>query len=93
MVSQHSERSDRRTVPSQFQELCVVLLRLHLNLQEEDLAYLFNIDQSTVSRIIDAWLSVMAHALECFIIWADRETLKKQCLSAFRMHMVQKSQL
>ncbi|KAK3919630.1 Cocaine esterase [Frankliniella fusca] len=84
MVSQYSKRSDRRTVLSQFQELCIVLLRLRLNLQEEDLAYRFNIDQSTVSRIIDAWLPVMAHALECLIIWPDRETLKKTMPECFQ---------
>ena len=84
LVSKHMSRRFASTVLTNFQEFCLVLLRLRLNLQEEDLAFRFDIDQSTVSRIIDAWLPLMSHVLENLIIWPDRETLRKTMPECFQ---------
>lgn len=84
MVCKVNKRSERRTTLSNFQEFCVVLLRLRLNLQEEDLCFRFHVHQSTISRIIDAWLPVMSHALDCLIIWPERETLIKTMPDCFK---------
>ena len=42
-----------------FQQLMMVLLKLRLNLEENDLAYRFNVSQSTVSRMFKKWISCM----------------------------------
>ena len=36
---------------SHFQQILLVLMKLRLNLEEQDLAYRFSVSQSTVSRV------------------------------------------
>lgn len=64
----------------------IVMLRLRLNLLEDDLADRFGISQGTVSKILDRWLSVMASCLKPLIVWPDRETLRLTMPECFREH-------
>ena len=60
-----------------FQEFFLTMMRLRLNLPFQDLAYRFNISKSTVSRIFEKWINVMATALKFLIKWPNREELQK----------------
>ena len=46
-----------------FQQLVMVLMKLRLNLEENDLAYRFDVSQSTISRMFHKWKSLMAERL------------------------------
>jgi len=58
-----------------FQQFLLVLMRLRLNLQVQDLAFRFNVHVSTVSRIFYRWVVAMSYSLEQCILWPDRESL------------------
>jgi len=68
----------------QTQELLLTLMKLRLNLPEEDLAYRFGIHQSTVSRIFRKWVCVMAVRLQPLIMWPEREDLRRSLPMSFR---------
>ncbi|XP_045475690.1 uncharacterized protein LOC123681358 [Harmonia axyridis] len=56
-------------------QIFIVLVRLRLGLLEEDIAYRYDISQSTVSRMFRFWINVM---YSYFIpIWPSREIMKK----------------
>ncbi|XP_077982798.1 uncharacterized protein LOC144437668 isoform X1 [Glandiceps talaboti] len=71
---------------TQFQEFLSVLMKLRLNLLDEDLSYRFGVDQSTISRIFNRWVPVMSSRLSSFIIWPDREVLRSTMPLCFRDH-------
>lgn len=70
---------------SETQRLLLTLMKLRLNLSEELLAYLFNIHQSTVSRIFHLWVDVMASRLRPLILWPEREDLRRSLPMSFRV--------
>ena len=60
-----------------FQEIVLVLMKLRLGLCELDIAYCFQISQSTVSRIFQKWVPVMAERLSFLIRWPSRDEVRK----------------
>lgn len=66
-----------------FQEFLVVLIRLRLNLLEQDLAYRFCVTQPKISTILSNWLPAMANRLRSFIRWPDRASLRASMPQAF----------
>ena len=48
---------------SHFQQILLVLMKLRLNLEEQDLAYRFSVSQSTVSRVFRKWMYRMSEQL------------------------------
>ena len=42
-----------------FQQLVMILMKLKLNLEENDLAYRFNVSQPTISGMFNKWISYM----------------------------------
>ena len=54
---------------SDSQKLLLVLMRLRQNLTQEDLAFRFDVEQSTVSRVINQWIPLLAHHLRGLIKW------------------------
>ncbi|XP_077993128.1 uncharacterized protein LOC144447095 [Glandiceps talaboti] len=76
-------KSTHRNILSKFQEFILVLMRLRLNLQLQDLAYRFHISQSTASRIFTKWIDVMSVRLNFLIIWPDREVLRETMPAEF----------
>ena len=46
-----------------FQQLVMVLMKLRLNLEENDLAYRFSVSQPTISRMFNRWISHMGEKL------------------------------
>lgn len=61
----------------------MVLMKLRLNLLQEDLGFRFGVNQSTISRICDRWIPVMAQCFCAFIVCPDRETLRKTMPECF----------
>ena len=52
-----------------FQQIVITLMKLRLNLEETNLAYRFNVSQSTISRTFKKWISYMGHKLSPLIRW------------------------
>ena len=53
-------------------EFLLMLCRLRLNLHEEDVAFRFNISQSSVSRIFITWINFLYHKFKEVNIWPSR---------------------
>ena len=62
----------------------MVLIKLHLNLVDQDIAYRFGVHQSTVSRNFRKWIDIMYARLRCLIIWPEREQLLETMPMDFR---------
>ena len=59
----------KRTALSKFEEFVMVLMKLRLNLYDQDLAYRFRVHQSTVSRKTRRWIEAMFVRLQPLIKW------------------------
>ena len=53
-------------------EFFLLLIRLRLGLFEQDIAYRFDISQSTVSRIIMTWTNLLYHQLKQIPLWPPK---------------------
>ena len=62
---------------SAFQQFLMILMKLRLNLGNQDLAYRFGVHQSTVSRYFNRWLDILYNKLSVFVSWPEREVLLK----------------
>jgi len=71
---------------SVFEQLVLVLMKLRLNLGDQDLAYRFQIGQATVSRYFNRWLDVLYLSLSFLIKWPERGELLKTMPMEFRKH-------
>jgi len=56
-----------------FDQLLITLIKLRLNAPDQDLAYRFGVNQSTVSRCIAKWLDVLHVKLSPLIYWPERD--------------------
>ena len=69
---------------SKFNQFLMVLMKLRLNLTDQDLGYRFGISQSTVSKIWMKVINIMYVRLKSFIMWPEREQLRKTMPLTFR---------
>ena len=83
MVAPHIESSGN-TKLTKYQQLVMTLMRLRLWLQEKDLAYRFQVSQSTVSKIFQRWIGVMRKRLEFLVYWPERDELYKTMPMCFQ---------
>ena len=67
-----------------FDQFLMTLMKLRLNVADQDLAYRFLVNQSTVSRCITKWLDVLYVKLSPLIYWPDRDQLLKTMPTCFR---------
>ena len=67
-----------------FQQFVMVLMKLRLNLTNQDLAYRFGIHQASVSRTFRKWINVKYKRLRPLSRWAAREELLSTMPVAFR---------
>ena len=69
-----------------FDQFLMTLIKLWLNVADQDLAYRFGINQSTVSRCITKWLDVsfVKLTLLIYIYWPDRNQLWKTMPTSFQ---------
>ena len=59
LVNSRGVEFGNRSALDLFQQFMVVLMKLRLNLGDQDLAYRFNVSQSTISRYVAKWINVM----------------------------------
>ena len=78
-----------RSALSQFQQLLVVLTKLRLNLGDQDIAFRFGINQSTISRCFNKWIDIMFIRLKPLIKWPTRDELLKTMPMDFRKNFKQ----
>ena len=81
-----SIQDNSRTVLSHFQQFLMVLMKLHFNLGDQDLAYRFGVNQSTVSRNFKRWIYIRLSPL---VKWPNREELMKTMPMDFRKNFQQ----
>ena len=62
-------KDDRRSSILLFDEFLMVLVKLHLGVPNEDLAYRFRVSTSLVSRIFQKWTTLMSVELKCLVRW------------------------
>ena len=62
---------------SPFQQLLLTLIHLRLGSSGIELGYLFDVHQSTVSRIISNVIKMLFARLKFLIVWPEREVLQK----------------
>ena len=67
-----------------FDQFLMTLIKLRLNVPDQDLAYRFGVNQSTVSRCISKWLNFLYVKLSSLIHWPDRDQLIKTMPTCFR---------
>ena len=67
-----------------FDQFLMTLIKLRLNVTDQDLAYRFGVNQSTVSRCITKWLDLLYIKLSPLIHWPDRDQLVKTMPTCFR---------
>ena len=79
-----SLEDNSRTVLSHFQQFLSVLMKLRLNLGDQDLGYRFGVNQSTISRYFKKWINVMYVQLSPLVKWPSREELIKTMPMEFR---------
>jgi len=72
-----------RTRLTQQDEL-LVLMRLHLNLLTEDLAYRFGTAKSTVTNVFNTWIDVTATRLKFLIKWPTQEMAQANMPQIFK---------
>jgi hypothetical protein len=63
----------KRSVLSRFQQMIVVLMKLCLYIGDQDIAFRFGVNQSTVSRSFSKWIDVMCIRLKPLIKWPERD--------------------
>ena len=67
-----------------FQQFLITLMKLRLNVCDQDIAYRFGISQSTVSKNFRKWVNIMYLYLKPFIVWPGREEVLKTMPEAFK---------
>lgn len=67
-------------------EILMVLMKLRLDLPNEDLAFRFQIASSTVGNIFQKWILLMSTELKCLIRWPDAIVLRENLPLCFRKH-------
>lgn len=80
-ITQGSGRPSKLSFEDQF---LMLLMRLRLNRFEEELGYMFGVDISTVSRILNMWISYVYLRLGMIPIWPTWEDVAKTMPSSFR---------
>lgn len=65
-------------------EFLLVLCRLRLHLLEEDIAFRFNISQTSVSRIFNTWINFLYHKFKEVPIWPPKQQVQYYMPTSFK---------
>ena len=69
---------------SYFQQFIMVLIKLHLNLGDQNLNYRFGVSQSTVLQHITKWINGMYNQMKPQMKWPSCEVLRETMPMEFR---------
>ena len=67
-----------------FQQFVMILMKLCLNLEDQDLAYRFGVNQSTIARHVKKWIDILYIRLGPLVKWPDRGELVRTQPMEFR---------
>jgi len=67
-----------------FQQFLIALMKLRLNVCDQDIAYRFGVSQSVVSKNFRKWVNIMYIYLKPFIVWPGREEVLKTMPDGFK---------
>ena len=67
-----------------FQQFLITLMKLCLNISDQDIAYRFGISQSAVSKNFRKWVNIMYIYLKPFIVWPGHEEVMKIMPEVFK---------
>lgn len=67
-----------------FQQFLIALMKLRLNVCDQDIAYRFGISQSVVSKNFSKWVNIMYIYMKPFIVWPGREEVLKTMPEGFK---------
>lgn len=67
-------------------QVLMTLMKLRLNLLQEDIAERFQVSQPCVSKVISHWLEVMEEKMRPYIPWLPRETIRATMPQCFKEH-------
>ena len=67
-----------------FQQFVMILMKLCLNLGDQDLAYRFGVNQSTIARHVKKWIDILYIRLGPLVKWTDRGELVRTQPMKFR---------
>ena len=82
-VSSSSVENSCSTLPL-FQQFLITLMKLRLNVSDQDIAYRFGISQSTVSKNFRKRINIMYVYLKPFIVWPGHEEVLKTMPEGFK---------
>ena len=54
------------------QEFLLIMMRLRLGLLQEDLAWRFQVSDTTVSKVVTTWTRLLSKEFSCLIIWPSK---------------------
>ena len=69
---------------TQENHLLLVLMKLKLGLLHTDFAHRFSLSLSNVSHIYKSWITILSEELEIFLVWPEREALRRNLPESFR---------
>ncbi|XP_071392573.1 uncharacterized protein [Centroberyx affinis] len=67
-------------------QLLLTMMKLRLNLLQEDLAERFSVSQSVVSRVLSYWIDLMEENMREYIPWLPREIIRATMPQCFKEH-------
>ena len=74
-----------RSIPL-FEQFLMVLMKLHLNPCDRDLAHRFGVSQSTVSKAFKKWIYIINEHLKPLIGWPTRDELRDTMHADFKIN-------
>ena len=83
--AQHGSKRGPKPKLSLVNQFLLVMMRLRLGLGEVDLAFRFEVSQSTVSRLFVSWVNLMYHKFKQLPIWLPRQTIDKLMPTCFKV--------
>ena len=79
-----TSQAHEKRILDKVSELLMTLMKLRLNLKNNDLAYHFGMCESVVTNTIHKWLSILYMTLKYLIHWPDQDELQKTLPECFR---------
>ena len=72
-----------KTLPQE-NYLLLVLMKLKVGLLHKDLEYRFSLSLWNNSRIYKSWITILPEELEIFLVWPERDALRRNLPESFR---------